>query len=322
MKKVICILIAVVLAGIGYYYWMVRQPSYSLGCVITAIGNKDWTSFQKYVDVDGVSKSIVEQMTEHMTSKSRMSKDEPATAFFSGIMTTFAIPQLKEAIKTNVEAVDGTKTKQFEIDIDKAAKIKDIGNIEKQGKIAIAIVNLQSEIAGDYALKIKLRDMGDYWQVSEILNLGELLDQTVKAKEERKNLMISYLHKTNPKISKMYESISGLYEDVHILENQKQSVEKINQYMIDMGEKHVLPSMHNALKELESVTPPPEIKSFHEKRIKLVNLRISSLTKEIESIKKNPDKKRPNEADPELSRLFKELREQVKKETGLNYRDV
>ena len=217
MKKFFCLLMLMVLIGLGYYYWTTTQPIYSLNKVITSVVNKDWTSFQKYVDVDGVGKKFVDQM---INGKFQTGAKQEQITMFSEAISSFAIPQIKDQIRNQIESTDDSKNMPCLLDIDvKTTKIVSVRQVEKQGKIAIVILNLQSDNVGDFPLKIKMRDKDGYWQVSEILNLEELLLKAAKTKEQK---MI--LRQARYKLQ-MKDSAGNEY-NVYIFSNDERSTNK------------------------------------------------------------------------------------------------
>lgn len=123
-KSTIVIIILVILIGVfsGAFYYYTGTPTYSLYKIKKAISQHDSVTFNKYVDVDRVVSSLIEQATSSLEDDGEL-KDNPfkelATAFMSSMKE-----QIKNAINKSVEEISEGKSdsKISEVKIDKVVK--------------------------------------------------------------------------------------------------------------------------------------------------------------------------------------------------------
>ena len=77
MKKLVVGLIVaflIILSAGGVYYWQyTKSPRYSLLQAKNAFEQHDLNNFEKYVDVEGITNSLIDQLLEISTEKEQLS---------------------------------------------------------------------------------------------------------------------------------------------------------------------------------------------------------------------------------------------------------
>lgn len=169
-KKLAIILSSIVgiLLLVAFIGWQVIKvsPQYSVLQVYQAVDKHDYEKFAKYVDVEGISNTLVDeafaQATEDTTKDS--SNNDPfyqlGQSIGLGLITSMK-PQLKEKIVTEIKKAveEGKFQKDYKpksyFDYFSAVKT------EKDGKTATVTIKTQ----GKEDLKFKMRDLNGYWQI-------------------------------------------------------------------------------------------------------------------------------------------------------------
>ena len=207
------------LAVCGYWYWT-RTPVYSLHQAWNAVQQHDVTTFQKYVDVEGVCGRLIDEAfdaTQDLTSQSKSPYESLGTYLAKGLVT-LAKPTLVRAMKDEVLrfveegefeearaspsadlggtvmgsgepalANEGLSLRAlYEKGGAKGTRFVGIDGVKKEGKIAfVGLKFWDSRFATDYVVQIKMRDMGGYWQVAEVPNVAQLLRKISELEKAR-----------------------------------------------------------------------------------------------------------------------------------------
>jgi len=194
-KKIVasCAIITLLLGGVLYWRW-VRSPQYSIWQVIKAFEQHDFHTFEKYVDIEGFSSRLIDQVLEQTSSRSPESTDawsKLGEALAGGIFKMAKpkfITMMKEQVRYYVEKGNFETAKQGKEDQDTPVNIKDVLNraktkfkgveyTKKDGKIALVGLRIfYPEYKSSTIIDVKMRDLGDYWQVAELSNLNNFLE--------------------------------------------------------------------------------------------------------------------------------------------------
>ncbi len=209
MKKLIVGLVVacfVILGAGGVYYWQyTKSPKYSLLQAKNAFGQHDLATFEKYVDVEGITNSIIDQMLETATELEQP-KDEweqLGETLGKGLVTLLK-PQLSKLAKQQIAKLVETgkleeeqqSTKSGEPDFSlsdiwnkaggEKAGFQGIEYIKKEGKIAYAGLKFfHKEYNTDLILDLKMRDKGGYWQVAELSNFADYMKKMDELETKR-----------------------------------------------------------------------------------------------------------------------------------------
>ena len=178
------LLLILVIGGVLYWHH-ITSPEYSLAKIKDSIANHDITTFEKYVDVDGIIMRMMSQIPEVIGADKKLGLfgkdvDQLILSALQGPIINIA----KESVRTIIERgyLDQQVTqtdsisklfKQFPID---SFKIKALKEIRKQGKICRVPLQIYVEAyEGETILELMMRDKGSYWQVAEISNLPKVM---------------------------------------------------------------------------------------------------------------------------------------------------
>ena len=164
-------LIAVV-AALGVWLYIKGTPQYSLYLAGQAVENRDYAEFTKYVDIDAVVNTAVDQAVAK-TKKQQIDRTAiPAdddfdrlgrrfTDSFTKTLEPALAAEIKREVRQQVES--GTFLQRIHSDsvIDTYGKIR---SIDRKGDTAYVTVVDDS----GYDFTIKLRRDGDHWRIYEL----------------------------------------------------------------------------------------------------------------------------------------------------------
>lgn len=198
MSKKFLIIVVVVLAllaggtfGVQQYY--IRQPQYSLKCLADACKDHDIQAFRKYVAVDDIISSAVDDaiavgMAEQQAN-TKNDMEQFGAAIGAGIVQ-FIKPRLIQEARAAIEkAVETGNFRNLQGKSSSASgsnstsPLITLGDITKDGKIAHADININDSPSGNtIKLQVLMRDKGDYWQVASISNLKDIIAEAQRSK--------------------------------------------------------------------------------------------------------------------------------------------
>ena len=194
MKKVyvVFIIIFLLLATAGIVFWQyTTTPRYSLLQIKKAYDQHDFSSFEKYVDIETVTNSLVNQFLDKFLEANRTKDKEEVIgqSFYKGLveflkpkLNTIAKDQITDIIETGKfeEQIKKEDSKDKESSssnkLDRSDNVKNIfQGIEyekKEGKICyVGLKILNEKTNSTSTIDIKMRDKGGYWQVVEVLDI-------------------------------------------------------------------------------------------------------------------------------------------------------
>jgi len=188
-KKVLFIVlpIMIVLAIGGFLYWkFITSPEYSLSKINESIENHDITTFEKYVDVDGIIMRLMSQIPEIIggNKKAAAMFGEEINQRILSVLQGPILKIAKESVRTVIERGHFDKSitqkdlmaellKHVPIDSIKFIGLKEI---RKQGKVCTVPIQIYvGAYEGETTLELMMRNKGSYWQVAEISNLPKVI---------------------------------------------------------------------------------------------------------------------------------------------------
>lgn len=200
MKKsvIAAIVLIVILATGSILYWQyTKTPKYSLWQAKKAIDQHDLASFEKYVDVEGICSSAIDQLLEKIsdTEKPKDEWEKLGQTIGKGLVTVLK-PQLSKIVKQQIS--DLVEKGEFEVKKNKAEskkstfslsnflnKIGDVKNsfghieyIKKEGKIAYVRLKFHMDKQDTpLIIDLKMINLGNYWQVAKITNFSNILEK-------------------------------------------------------------------------------------------------------------------------------------------------
>lgn len=235
----------------GLWYWT-RTPEYSLNKARAAIENHDWTSFQKYVDVDAFSPKVVEQSIDY-TLRDADVEDSMRTVIADSGQTVK--PQLTAVVKDQIREYvekgnwDSTTASQTpvlkqknaamellkKITANQTSQYKGIDYANIDGNTAIVGIKLfYPKMNAESIMELKLRKLDGYWQVTELNNPNDYITKITEI-EERKLKQINkkvaeQIGQTvaveSVSLSKMYDDAFGITQSTLVTVNLKNNSQK------------------------------------------------------------------------------------------------
>ncbi|UOQ73378.1 DUF2939 domain-containing protein [Hymenobacter cellulosilyticus] len=202
MKKIVLLLFLAVLGVGGYLYYrsLTTGPEYSLMQAAKATQNHDMAAFERYVDVSSVTGSLVDQVTSQSSALGLLN---PGSFAFKGALRLLK-PQLSKAAHKEIEnyVQSGSLEAAAAAQPDRLVKVslaglaskvvstdsqfKDIKYVNEQGENALVGIEItQPKYDTTMVIEVKMQDKGDYWQVKEITNTGELLKHVARLEKDR-----------------------------------------------------------------------------------------------------------------------------------------
>jgi len=196
MKKFLTIAIVVTAVVGGIIYWQyTRTPKYSLWQAKKAIEQHDLASFEKYVDVEGVVNSLIDQILEISTEETKPQDEweqlgetigEGLIMLLKPQLTKILKQQIAEYVETGKfeEEKKGRESEELEISLSelwnkaggRKSVFRGISYVTKEGKIAyVGLEFFQEKYDTSLILDLKMRDRGGYWQVAELINFLEFM---------------------------------------------------------------------------------------------------------------------------------------------------
>lgn len=207
MKKATLAGLAVLalMIGGGAYWAHTRTPRYALSQAHKAFINHDLAAFEKYVDVEGLSGSYVNQLLEVFQAEAKGKSggnafEDLGTNLGMGLIQLMK-PKLVNAVKEQIvglvekgrleskpgEGADGTKLDDlWGMTGNNKDGFKGVAHVKKEGKLAyVGLRFAQEKYNTELVLDIKLRDRGGYWQIAEFSNLGDFIRE-IQAQEKKR----------------------------------------------------------------------------------------------------------------------------------------
>ena len=184
IKRIIIIAAILVIGLFGYNYW-INTPQYSLLQIQKSVENKDRLLFEKYVDSKKIIEEIVDDISEMFIDEVDNGQNNEYSllnpAFWASGLTSILKPTIESVIE---EAFDDFWEHEIE-NFDSYESSSEFGNIvgsfeisyiKKDGKVArLGLVAIDPLTSDEVNLEFKLNKIENYWRITEISNLEELL---------------------------------------------------------------------------------------------------------------------------------------------------
>ncbi|RTQ48403.1 DUF2939 domain-containing protein [Hymenobacter gummosus] len=204
MKRLLLLLAlaVVVIGGYLYYREVTTGPKFALGQAAKAVHDHDVSNFEKYVDVESVTGSLVDQVADQSKA---MGLVVPGGGLVTRGLLGLAKPQLAKAARKEVQrfvetgSLEAAAASQPErtVKVSMAAlaskvispesSFKGVKYVNEQGEQALVGLEFtQPKYDTTMVLEVKMRDRGDYWQVTEITNLGQTLGHVARLEKQRR----------------------------------------------------------------------------------------------------------------------------------------
>lgn len=202
MKKTILLALLLVLAVGGYlYYRQLRTgPEYSLMQAYRAVTDHDVAAFERYVDINSVTGSLVDEVVEQGTALGGVA---PGGLALTGALQLFK-PQLARTARAQVKRYVETGSAQAAAEagpagplnvsvlglagkvVGEGSRFKGIKYTREQGEQAfVGLEFTQPRYDTTLVLEVRMRNQGGYWQATAISNSGEIIRQVARWEKQR-----------------------------------------------------------------------------------------------------------------------------------------
>ena len=184
IKRIIIIAAILVIGLFGYNYW-INTPQYSLLQIQKSVENKDRLLFEKHVDSQKIIEEIVDDISEMFIDEVDNGQSNEYSllnpAFWASGLTSILKPTIESVIE---EAFDDFWEHEIE-NFDSYESSSEFGNIvgsfqmsyiKKDGKVAkLGLVAIDPLTGDEVNLEFKLNKIENYWRITQVSNLEELL---------------------------------------------------------------------------------------------------------------------------------------------------
>ena len=187
-KNIITIVttITIIVIGVfGYNYW-INTPQYSLLQIQKSVDTKDRFLFDKYVDTNGIIKEVVEDLSKIFLEEMDTQGSSELYFFDPQILATGLVSLFKPAIENAIERGFDEFWEDEVEPIESTAELKnniesfEISYIKREGKIAKLVLEAEDPDSGEITkLEFKLNKTDNYWRITQISNLEDILRQNM-----------------------------------------------------------------------------------------------------------------------------------------------
>src|SRR5690625_386292 len=309
--KAIAISIFVISCAIAYWQWT-KSPRYSLNQIVKSVENRDVTTFQKHVDVKSVASRLVDDLAGQIYSESDDELGDFASALGEGLLQLMK-PRLVEMFEEQtLRFVERGSLWESGFDLE-SEDIQDLGidnitdnvginpdNFEgidfvrKNGKtVYIGLNFVAPEFNEVLTLEVMMRDLGGYWQLAEISNMKDVLEEIDRLEAEKlsianapirekieSSLQIEVKQKTTRESDwGMTRFVILTFEIENLSDRQIESFDGMVNVHRDSGEHVTYIHLSNDL----VIQPNQQISRYMESRVTMFELSMSELYETDES---------------------------------------
>ena len=193
MKKIAATAFIFIIIVGGYNFW-INTPQYSLLQIQKSVDKKDRDLFNKYVDTNGIIEELVEDVSKLFIEEMDM-QQSPEYPFFepqalvTGFVSLFQ-PAIEDAIEESfddfwedeIETIEIDKSKT---DLEDKISLFQMSYLIKEGKVAkLGLESEDPETGEILKIEFKLNKTDNYWRITKIANLEELLRKNLDDIEE------------------------------------------------------------------------------------------------------------------------------------------
>ncbi len=181
MKRNLIIIIAIVAVFSGYNFW-INTPQYSLLQIQKSVEEKDLYLFEKHVDTERIIEEIVEDLSKLLLEQMEDVESSDSSLFDSRLLVTGLVsifqPTIENTIKDSFENFweDGIENSETRTEFQNNFESFEMSYIKRDGKVARLGLEGKYPDSGEIIkIEFKLNKIENYWRVTKILNLEELL---------------------------------------------------------------------------------------------------------------------------------------------------
>lgn len=202
MKKLVllAVLLAVAAGGYLYYRSLRSSPEYSLMQAAKATQTHDMAEFERYVDINSVTGSLVDQVADQGSALGLLN---PGGLAFTGALR-YLKPQLGQAARKEIQryvetgsveaAVAAQPKRPMNVSllgmagkvVSPDSKFEGIKYTREEGEQALVGLEFsQPKYDTTVVIEVKMLRRDDHWQATEITNTGTLLKQVAQLEKQR-----------------------------------------------------------------------------------------------------------------------------------------
>lgn len=176
-----------------FYYRYTCSPEYSIGKIVETYKDHNLNEFNKYVDTKNLITGVLNKIPNDETNPfiiiyQNLTRPQIEEAWLKVINNWVENGIVQSDSITNKEIYDSIRTNQ--------CVYRGIKDTKMDGKVATISLELyQKRYDTTLVLKIKMRDMGDYWQLFDISNIIDYANVG-------KNLESNYINTLNNRVKK------------------------------------------------------------------------------------------------------------------------
>ena len=178
--------ITIIVIGVfGYNYW-INTPQYSLLQIQKSVDTKDRFLFDKYVDTNGIIKEVVEDLSKIFIEEIDTQGSSEFYYFDPQILATGLVSLFKPAIENAIERgfdefwEDEVETIESTAELKNNIESFEVSYIKREGKIAKLVLEAEDPDSGEITkLEFKLNKTDNYWRITQISNLEDILKQNM-----------------------------------------------------------------------------------------------------------------------------------------------
>ena len=203
MKKLLLLVVLLALAAGGYYYYRSQKqgPSGALVSAAAAVQMHDMGMFEKYVDVSSVTSHLVDDVAQQSSALTSLM---PGGSLMMGGAMRLLKPALAKAAHQEVQryvetgsleaAAAAAPKRMVSVSLTSLAskivspdsEFKGIKYTREEGDNAfVGLEVTQPKYDTTMVVEVKMRRLGDHWQMTQITNSAELLRGVARLEKKR-----------------------------------------------------------------------------------------------------------------------------------------
>ncbi len=203
MKKLLLLALLIALGAGGYYIYRSAKngPEGALVLAAAAVQSHDMAAFEKYVDVSSVTGHLVDDVAQQGSALTSL---VPGGGLMMGGALRLLKPTLAKAARKEVERYVATGSLQAAAEaapkrsvnlsltglasrvVGPDSEFKGIKYSREEGENAyVGLEVSQPKYDTTMVVEVKLRRLGDHWQMTQITNSGELLRGVARLEKKR-----------------------------------------------------------------------------------------------------------------------------------------
>lgn len=203
MKRIVLLVVLVALGAAGYYYLKAKKdgPSGALVQAAAAVQTHNMAAFEKFVDVSSVTTHLVDDAVSQSSALTSLMPGGSlvmagAMRMLKPALSKAAHNEVKRYVETGSLAAAAEAAPKRLVNISLAglaskvvspdSEFKGIKYTNEQGEQALVGIEFtQPKYDTTMVVEVRMRHLGDHWQMTEITNTSELLREVARLEKKR-----------------------------------------------------------------------------------------------------------------------------------------